>query len=384
MPGNSWASDGARMHPLRRRVSIAVLGILCTAFAAFGAPGAAASWYESDGAGIAYRSIAETYASRVEWALRIEESRDKIDGVESARVETRTLYQKGEERRRTVSALDDRGGTVYSRTVDSDGRERIERYDPRHRMVEERILGSDGSGSLIKYEWNGDRLLRASSYGLSPEGIAEEPEWTDSYVYLRDGALRSVTRTPDSTRFVQDTRLAVPRSLETKSADGGAALTRFDPSGRVVETVRVDGDGNAEPVVETVAYGEDGKNAGPSISHRGEGSATIETERDVSGHVVRETKVASDGSVVYENLSAWEGDRVKSVSTRTGQTRTRTDYSYDGKGNRILEKNYRNGILERVVRRDGESEVEELYKNGKIVLRAYYEGGKRVREETPR
>jgi hypothetical protein len=57
-----------------------------------------------------------------------------------------------------------------------------------------------------------------------------------------------------------------------------------------------------------------------------------------------------------------------------------SEYEYDSNSNVILERNFRNGVLERVVRTEGNREIEELYLNNFIVLRAVYEDGRKISE----
>ncbi|MCX7949900.1 MAG: hypothetical protein N2509_07285, partial [Treponemataceae bacterium] len=57
--------------------------------------------------------------------------------------------------------------------------------------------------------------------------------------------------------------------------------------------------------------------------------------------------------------------------------------SYDTEGRLTEERNYQQGVLDRRVLYQGEQEVEELYQNGKTILRIVREGGVKVREEWP-
>jgi len=341
-----------------------------------------ARWFESDGAGIAYRSIPEAAAARSEWSLRIRPLSERIEGVEASSVEEKTLYEQGVERRRTVTAVDSAGAVRYADTVEADGSRRTERYDALRRLVEERSTGSDGAGETIRYSWAGDRLVSASAFPVAADGtVGSEALWTDAYRYLRSGALLSVTRDGESSVFTQRTERAVPRILETRSSDGSSMRTVYDASGRISEVLRYGPDGASVPASETVVYGEGGKRAGPSMTSRKEGDERVETERNEAGRVVRETRYGPDGAVQEEILTEWSGDRMKTVRIVSGTQERRTEYGYDAKGRRVSEKNYRNGRLERSVRIDGSSEVEELYRNGAVALRSYYEGGTLVREE---
>jgi YD repeat-containing protein len=302
--------------------------------------------------------------------------------VEASVVEEKTLYEKGVERRRTVTAVDSAGAIRYSETVEADGSRRTERYDVLRRLVEERSTGSDGAGETIRYSWAGDRLLGASAFPVAADGtVGAEALWTDAYRYLRSGALLSVTREGESSVFTQRTERAVPRVLETRSSDGSSMRTVYDAAGRVSEVLRYGSDGASVPAEETIVYGEGGKRAGPSVTSRKEGDATVETERNEAGRIVRETRYGPDKAVREETRTEWAGDRVGTVRVVSGALELRTEYGYDAEGRRVSEKNYRNGKLERSVRIDGSAEVEELYRNGAVALRSYYEGGALVREE---
>lgn len=345
----------------------------------------AARWFESDGAGIAYRSIPEAAALRAEWALRIRPLAERIEGVPAASVEEKTLYERGAERRRTLTAVDPAGAVRYVETVESDGARRIERYDVLRRLVEERSSGIDGEGETVRYSWAGSRLSQAAAYAVAADGsVGEEAIWTDTYRYLRSGSLLSVTREPEESVFVQRTDRAVPRYLETRSSDGTSMRTTYDAGGRATEVLRYDPDGASAPAAETVVYGDGGKRGGPSVTVVKEGEATVETARNEAGRVIRETRYGADKTVLDETLTEWTNDRIKTVKISSGALERRIEYGYDKDGRRVSEKNYRNGKLERAVRMDGSEEVEELYRNGAVVLRSYYEGGALVREERVR
>jgi len=66
---------------------------------------------------------------------------------------------------------------------------------------------------------------------------------------------------------------------------------------------------------------------------------------------------------------------------RPSQTTYRTEYDYNAAGEIIAQRDYNNGILERQVLIQGRREVEELYINGVIVLRAIWENGVKISEE---
>jgi hypothetical protein len=69
------------------------------------------------------------------------------------------------------------------------------------------------------------------------------------------------------------------------------------------------------------------------------------------------------------------------VHWKSGDDERLTEYEYDSAGDRMLERNFNRGILERTVRSTGNRDIEELYMNGRIVLRAVWEDGRKISEE---
>jgi flagellar hook assembly protein FlgD len=171
--------------------------------------------------------------------------------------------------------------------------------------------------------------------------------------------------------------------LEFRSADGSVVRTTFNGAGQEQETVSIGADGKTVSSRSKLTYGkaeESGKDRASRRSESGEGDPT-ETYYDEKGRAVREIRFGKDGKAVEETKTEWTGDRVSSVTRARGDTVRKAEYQYDSKGNRVSEKNYLNGRLERSVRKEGVMEIEELYKNGALLLRATYEGGVLVREE---
>jgi hypothetical protein len=106
---------------------------------------------------------------------------------------------------------------------------------------------------------------------------------------------------------------------------------------------------------------------------------------DERGRILRETRYDEDGNILGELRNTWAGDRLASVGWVSGEDERLSEYDYDGEGNRIAERSYNKGALERVVRREGEEEVEELYMNGVVILRAVWgKDGRKISEERVR
>jgi hypothetical protein len=102
---------------------------------------------------------------------------------------------------------------------------------------------------------------------------------------------------------------------------------------------------------------------------------------DDRGRILTETRRNEEGEVIGELQNAWSGDRLTSVRWKAGDDERVTEFGYDGDGDRILERNINRGVLERVVRLAGNREIEEIYMDGKPVLRAVWENGRKISEE---
>jgi hypothetical protein len=103
-------------------------------------------------------------------------------------------------------------------------------------------------------------------------------------------------------------------------------------------------------------------------------------ENDQRGRAVRQTLYDDNEEVVWVINNIWSGDRIISTTKTEGDTVLTAEYEYDASGDRILERNLRNGSIERIVRTENNIDVEELYFNNVLVLRAVWEDGIKVSE----
>ena len=357
-----------------------------------------ADWYVSDAAGIAFAAVARSRALRLDYALSVEvpdaasvppSSLEYLAG--GGRVEIRTLWAGGKEKWRSLSAWDREKVLRFEERTDDGGLVSRDRYDAEGRLSESSKLASDGTGTVTRYRFERSLLISADSFAvvLPEAGVLEEqPSWTESYRYNRDGALISVARIAaeggegSSARFVS--RLGAPVLLETRAPDGYAVRTRFDALGRPTENSSIDAEGAVIGAVESTTYEADAEKGGPAVKRRTEGEVSVETRLDDKGRIVSETRNGKDGTLVEETTNVWKDERLIVVERETLSATRRTEYEYDGAGDRVAERDYRDGILERSRRKDGDVEVEELYVEGKAVLRAIWVGGVKTKEERVR
>lgn len=111
---------------------------------------------------------------------------------------------------------------------------------------------------------------------------------------------------------------------------------------------------------------EDARGTGPV-----EGSASV-------GGAFAESPPAGDYRTV---IVTDEAGRILRQTITEGSNVKITEYEYNGAGDRIAQRDFNNGILERQVLINGNTEIEELFMNGVLVLRAHWENGRKISEE---
>jgi len=107
---------------------------------------------------------------------------------------------------------------------------------------------------------------------------------------------------------------------------------------------------------------------------------------DKNGKVLEQTLVNDDEeqTVIWKIVNTWSNDRIVKITKTEGETVYLAEYEYNRNGDRVLERNIKDGVLERVVRSEGKTDIEELYQNNKVVLRAVWEDGRKISESRVR
>jgi hypothetical protein len=246
----------------------------------------------------------------------------------------------------------------------------IEIYDETNLLTEEHQFSGEKTGYITRYFYNDMLLIRAETRlkragtggdtggGTGGEGETDEPLTTDYYRYSRSKSLRAVERIyhqplPEENHQVENyqVRLSFPHLILD------AAVTKdFVRPGTAYESEFL-----------------------PDIFTETGGRINFVT--DERGRVLVETITDEEGNPTGEVRNTWSGDRLVAVDWKSSGEERRSEYDFDEAGDRIAERNYRNGVLERVVRRENDRETEELYMNGEMVLRAIWEEGRKISEE---
>jgi hypothetical protein len=262
----------------------------------------------------------------------------------------------------TADAAEDGGGAAE--TAEADEGERppaltgfIELYNEEGQIIAEHLFREDGEEAITRFFYRGGRLIRAELGQKDQAGEGEQPipVYTDQYRYNRAASLRAVERT-----YHRGAEAASPVSL------------RFP---HMVLNAAADTDFVGPPATFVSGF--------PEEYLIGEGYRVVYTTDD-RGRVLTETRQDDKGTVIAELVNTWTGNRLSSVRLKAGEDERLTEYEYNSRGDRIIERNYRRGVLERLVRTEGNRETEELYMNGAVILRAVWEDGRKISEERVR
>ncbi|MDR2068606.1 MAG: hypothetical protein LBP71_01925 [Spirochaetaceae bacterium] len=339
----------------------------------------AADWYISNAAGMALEPAFSRLALREQYALSVEtvqasELPPEIRAYYNPAflIERRILYEDGKESRRQWIFRDAGGKTrlnavlIPSPEEDAPGAEEepedesqeppgfIEIYNGDNLMVEEHRLNNDGSDEIINYVYHNRLLIRTENRLKVPpsdeEGEITRNLWTDYYRYSRFSSLRGINRVYHSD--VPTARIRFPHMVLDVGKPGNFISPNDAYSSIFLQDVFVN---RGDRVVYTT---------------------------DSRGRILAETRYDEAGEVTGEIKNTWsENNKIQSVHWVAGEDDRLIEYEYDDEGDRAAELNYNKGVLERTVRLEGPREVETLYMQGRPVLRAIWEDGRKISEE---
>ena len=103
-------------------------------------------------------------------------------------------------------------------------------------------------------------------------------------------------------------------------------------------------------------------------------------DTDDRGRILSETLYDNDDKVIWTIKNTWKDNRIVKTIKTEGDTVLTAEFAYNSEGEKILERNFKDGVLERVVSIEGETEIEELYMDDVVVLRAVWEDGRKISE----
>ena len=236
----------------------------------------------------------------------------------------------------------------------------IEVFNKNSRIIEDYLFSDDNEDGnreiLTVYTYNENLLVKAVTQRKNLRGGSEEyiPMYTDNYRYNRSYSLRDVVRLYHEPSGREPVRILFPGRVLDAAYDDNFMSEKVSQSSDFIGSFTVD-----------------------------EGYRMV-YDTDSRGRVLSQTMLNAEDETVWMIKNTWAGDRIVAVLKIEGEEELLTEYDYDGSGNRIEQRDIRNGVLERLVRGGNDKETEELYMNGVLVLRAYYENGVKISEERVR
>jgi len=227
----------------------------------------------------------------------------------------------------------------------------IEVFNDNGRIFRDYSLFEDNSEILTAYFYNENTLIKTETQTKDADNLEYKKTYTDIYRYNRSYSLRNVERIFHEPAGIDPVRLLFPaRALE-------AAYEK-------------------DFLKEKLTFSSDFLGGYPV-----DAGFRIVYDTDSKGRVLSETLYNSKNEVVWTLENTWAGDRIAAILKIEGDDKRLIEYDYDSSGSRIAERDFRNGVLERQVFIDGNKETEELYLNGVVVLRAFWEDGRKISEE---
>ena len=340
-----------------------------------------ARWFRSNAGGMALEeTLSRAVALRHEYALAVIFAYNSeippflsqfYDG--DYLPEIRILYKNGEQTRTQWILRDSRGNTrlnavftesgdfpvtdfYNSETIDYiDNIENktgfIEIFDNNSFLITEYRLYENGRNSRTNYEYENNILIGAF-VSLQDNNKEYNEIYADYYRYNRSSSLRTIERI-----FFSD----------IQPADDSVFIS-FPR--RIMDAVEESSLGNERINLYPEFFGDDAI----------ESSNKIVYETDERGRILSETLYNDDEKIIRIIRNTWENNRIISTVKIEDDTELLAEFEYNSGGDRVLERNFKNGVLERIVSMEGNTEIEDLYLNNALVLRAVWEDGRKISE----
>jgi hypothetical protein len=226
----------------------------------------------------------------------------------------------------------------------------IELFDKKYFLRSEYRYYEDGKVERIEYVLRDDLLINAEYFVSIKDDSNFKTIYIDYYRYNRSLSLRNIERVFKDEMTDAPATVSFPRRIMDSVKAGLLIKERI----------------NLYPDFFGNVFVSDGYKMNFNI--------------DDKGRILGQTLYDKENEIIWTINNTWNGNRIVSTVKREGETILAAEYAYDRDGERISERNIKNGVLERVVLIDGEKEIEELYMNNVVVLRAVWEDGRKISE----
>lgn len=324
--------------------------------------------YRSNEVGMTLEPVAPFMRDSSRWILAV----DRKDPDE-----VRRLFDNGKEVRKWVTSGTAKGGMREEREYAGAVLSARRIFDATGNLLQEETYDAGSLAQKTLFTYSGNQLTRMRN--LAPDGSLLTSE---RYVYATNGALREVRRTAadGDTRFSSYVSGRSGLSEERNSVGDVLSVQRYDTQGRLVSREQRQGD---EILVrEDFLFRPDSGVLLSSQETVPVGKKVTDRRYDEAGRLVSET-TAEKGTVVEEILTT--RDEKGGVTARTRRTPAGLEtwrYVLDDAGKVTRESHFRRGSLVQVtVYGAGKERTEEFYKDEEMVLKAWFDGDVRLREE---
>ena len=325
-------------------------------------------FYKSNDFGMVLAPIPAYMRHDSRWILRVQ----RTDSDEERR-----LFDNGKEVRRwQVSWNRDKtqeveresaGGTLAARRV----------YDGSGALLQEEEYTAGVLAKRTQYTYANGRLTRKREIGADGKLVS-----TAAYLYAVNGGLREVQRTvaPDTTMVTSVVSGPTGISEDRSSLGGALFVERFDLDGRMIDRERrVDGETVS---VEDFTYDAASGDLVSSRESRPTDGLLVERRYDDAGRLSQETMTVN-GTVTETDSYEHDGKGREISKLRRSAAGLETwKKSYTDSGDLAREEYSRRGILVKaIIHEPGKKRTEELYQDGELFLKVFYDGDTRLREE---
>jgi len=226
----------------------------------------------------------------------------------------------------------------------------IEIFDEKYFLKSEYKFYEDGRVEKIEYTIKNDLLVNAEYFESAKNDNNFKTSFIDHYRYNRSFSLRNIERVFKDEMTNAPAKASFPRRIMDSVKAGLVISERI----------------NLYPDFFGNIFVKEGYKMKFNI--------------DDKGRILGQTLFDKEDKLVWTIQNTWKDNRIVSTVKTEGETILAAEYTYNRDGERIVEKNVKNGVLERVVSIDGEKEIEELYMNNAVVLRAVWEDGRKISE----
>jgi YD repeat-containing protein len=289
--------------------------------------------------------------------------------------EVRLLYRDGEEVERRERYFGPDGHLTEQKLFAGQTISSHFFYDALERAVQERLYQGGVLEKRVEYTYGPDALLSSAAYDA--DGA---PVYTESYAYAGSGLLREVVRRyADGSLAIYSYGFADKLLVEERlGREEEVVISHYDAAGRPTEWGYYR-DGELLEKKQWTYYGETG-GLRTQVETDLAGDVTTRTDYDEQGRLVAEEQ---SGSVVSETVVSRDAEGRLDARTTTGREgKEDWRYTYDEAGLLLREDYYSKGRLEKSrVYTAEDTWYEEIYRQGEIFLRVYYENDRKVKEE---